>query len=137
MIDYTEIRRLIENKVEETFSTLPVEAENTFIDPEDSEHVKLVISDASSEPIYMGSSSRLVRGLITAVIMVHRGTGTTKIRTVASQLCAILKGSDTIPGITFNDGEAELIPVGALEDDSIFYQYNLVIPMMFEYTDAG
>lgn len=134
MIDYTEIRRLIENKVIDSSVSLPVEAENTFIDPEDAEHIKLIISDVSSTPVGIGAGSRLIRGAITAVIMVHRGTGTAKTRTAASELCEVLKGTSSIPGVTFNDGEAELIPVGALDDDSIFYQYNLTIPMMFEYS---
>ena len=130
MIDHTEIRRLIENKISGSSLTLPVEFENTLISPDDVAHIGVVLTDVHSQPACMGNS-RMVNGMVVIEIYTKLGTGTKLARETASFLCDLLKGEDSVEGVIF-EGGGELISMGASEGSSL-YQHNLMIPYIFQY----
>lgn len=130
MIDYTGIRALIEGKVATLSLGVDVEYENTFIDPPDSEHIKVINTDIQSNLVCL-NGNRLVQGMIIFEIHTKYGAGTVKARGIASTLCAAFVGDSAISGLTFT-GEGEFISIGPAEN-GVMYQHNLMIPYMFEY----
>jgi hypothetical protein len=131
MIDYSDIRRLIESRIASGFTLLPYQRENTFISPPDSEHIEVTNTDMQSEQAAMGSTSRKITGTLVIEIFTRSGTGTDLARKAATSLCTVLSGEDSIPSVTFTGG-AELIPVGHKEGSTL-YQHNLTIPYIYQY----
>lgn len=131
MIDYSEIRRIVETKINSDFTDLPVEFENTFIDPPDSEHVKVTTTETRSVGLDITGPGRLVEGDVIIQIYVSIGSGTDKARQAASSLHDMLYGENSETSVYFK-GEAELISIGRY-NESPLYQYNLIIPYMYVY----
>lgn len=128
MIDYTYVRRTIENYLGDNFTTLPIVFENTTLEEEDAEHITLIDTDVASESMGMGDPAKLINGLVTIMIYTQIGSGTDTARAVASEILEML--NDIGEPIAFT--ESLFNSIGLVEDQSL-YQHNLSIPYSYIY----
>jgi hypothetical protein len=132
MIDYTNIRRLVEERIASISLIPPVVFENTDI-LQDAEHVEVTDEDIESSPVCLGSSARFVTGKLIISIYTKQGVGTDRAREIASTICNNLASWDN-PTI-FLKREEEFFSVGKVEDSSM-YQHNLIIPYNYQYGES-
>lgn len=130
MIDYTELRGLVEGYIGKEFRTLPVIYENTFTGPEE-EHVEISLDDVSGSTEAIGSSKYFVTGLLIVEIYTKKGNGTQKAREVASELSALIY-PDCIPGVYFE--EKIFNSVGPIAETNL-YKHILTVSYSYLYGD--
>lgn len=129
MKDYTTVRQVVEQTIDEQYSVLPIVFENVKLGSDNAEHITIVDEgEIVVTQLEMGSDikkaeSELVIGIFTAL-----GTGTEKAKQVARDLDNIFNRD--INGIYFK--ERQLMTVGEREG-SPFYQHNLIVPYVHFY----
>ena len=128
MIDYTSVRRSIENHVRDNFTEVDVQYENTRI-PEADEYVALFDQEGDAEVTEIGGGVSMVKGGIIIQIFTQLGDGTDRSREIASILTNMLNGLQT-DVLTF--GSAVLASIGQTEGID-YYQQNLTVPYTYAY----
>jgi len=128
MIDYSEVRRIIEVYIDENFDTVPVQFENIIIDV-DGAYISLTDIQANAQPPAMGSKTSLITGIIVIQIYTVYGTGTVYSRNIASELANLLLGNN-VEGVKFK--APTLTSIGKV-DQADYYQQNFSIEYEFIY----
>lgn len=123
VLDYTEFRRLVENKLSESYSATAIQYENTVLDKDGlTEWVAVFDKPTFIESTGMGETSALTEGILIIPIFTPIGTGTERSRAIAEALETVLANTD-IGGISL--GNAELHPAAPNES---WFQQNLQVP---------
>lgn len=126
MLDFTSIRRIVEETFSNNFSACPVKFENTTlpkaVGKAPKEYIAIFDNPAYSDSTGMGETTYLNAGIVIIQIFTPINTGTERSRAIA-QLISDFLSSQSIEGMEF--GTPELHP--APKNDS-WYQQNLNIP---------
>ncbi len=129
IIDYTTVRRYVENYINDNYTTTPVQFENTSIDVDVVKEF-ISITDVTGETESMiGSLAILTHGGIIIQIFTELGAGTNRGREIASELANLLN-SESFSNFNFTTPQFESF--GQVEDAD-FYQCNLTVPYVYAY----
>lgn len=131
MIDYTEVRRNVENALTNQLDVTPavvIVHENTARDIVGVEHVRLEDDGIGSENLEMGGSAKLVQGLLHFHIFTKLGIGTERARTIASKIEELLPSVSD--GITYTD--TTLQSIGEIEELQL-YKHLLTASYLYVY----
>ena len=130
IIDYTVVRRKVEEFFDEEFSMVPIEKENTRINVDKTPaYISLTDISGDAESLGIGMDAFKVTGAFVIQIFTPLGKGTEQSRSIASSLADLLNNKD-LSGFTFLT--PELNAFGQVEDAD-YYQLNLTVPYVFAY----
>lgn len=122
MIDFTEIRRILEKFLQDNFTLCPVKEENTPLDTTDLKNWIAVFDRTDfSESTGMGETAYHLGGQITIRIYSRLNTGTADARFIAQELTNLFNSTE-ISGIVMQT--PELYP-GA--ENKHWYEHQLII----------
>lgn len=122
MIDFTEIRRIIETFLQDNFTACPIKQENIPLVPDNPKEWIAVFEKSSfSESTGLGEDSYHLGGVFTFQIFTTLGTGTQRARELAVDLSDLFNSTD-ISGIAMQTPELYPGP-----DDPQWYRHHLVI----------
>lgn len=126
MIDYGEIRKIIEEAIEEEFTSMGVDIvyENTGPYNGVNDHIEIYIEGDIWAADMSGTS--MVKGRAIVSIFAVAGSGGNFARDLATRMVDMCQ---ELSGINFQ-GPFEFVPVG-VEDDSSFFKYNLIMPYIY------
>jgi hypothetical protein len=123
MIDFTEIRRVIEETLKNEFSMCPIEYENVFLDdPDVPEYISTFHYLDTSEMVSPGVSAST--GGIIIVVNTPVGEGTERSREIATELSRILSNR-SFGIISTQEAELHSYP---MEAQDVYFKQNLIIP---------
>ncbi len=129
MIDYTTVRKNMEQYLKLNFSECDVVYQNKQPKENVSEFIILHDTIVDSNFAALGSSVTINQGLLTLVINTPLNTGSERSRKIGSILSSLLSGLE-YESITFSEAELHDMPI---DNKSVFFQQSLQIPYTFAY----
>lgn len=126
MLDFTTQRQIVEEMLQDNFSTCAIRFENAKVPVKEEEAwIQILDKQNRSESTGFGESTSHVGGNLIIGIFVPRNTGTATARSIAQELSTLL-GNKELEGLAFQEPEFHGSPGG---DPNIpWYQMNLIIP---------
>jgi hypothetical protein len=126
MIDFTEIRRAIEEILRDEFTLTPIEYENVPLDdPDVEEYISMYCFLDTSKIVSPGVA--LSSGSVLIQINTPLGIGTERSKVIATELSSILSNRRIGPVETL---EAELHSF-PMEHTDVYFKQNLLIPYTY------